>query len=498
MKRVLLFSAALLCASLSFAQLQETFDPAPSGWILSQGANFQSISSNGGIVTPGVGGNNPAQVGTPAVNKTSNTFEVCFNVTAYTSNLNSVMNFPCNTYMDVLFVKSTVNSANDASLPSNILARVDNYLLPTAGGSTCFSFSFPSSVTDATFKVFLSFHADCNQGGVKYFIDNVSISGVNLICGGTNCPPGASADQFSRPLEELSFNAVLYGAPIDISYPAVPAGYAVDPTGTDGDQNDNYPHLKWTLVSGPSNGTVVVNSNGTATITRNTVYITSVTFTYMVCDDGADDNFLTTADNMCSAPTTVTVTWPAGRLLPITLANFTAVKNKNNNVTLRWETLTENGNAGFEIYRNVDNAGFQKVGYVASKAVDGNSGTKINYEFNDLNLSKGVTQYRLKQIDLQGKATMSEIRTVKGDGSSFSMSVYPTPSTNGDVTVAVSGLQTFDMYITDVNGRVIKQLKQQSAQTVKITNLGTGMYIAKIVDLKTGEQTSEKIIVTKR
>jgi hypothetical protein len=497
MKRVLLTSVALLCAFLSFSQLQEDFDPAPSGWILSQGAGFQTINGNGSIVTPGVGGNNPAQIGTPSVNKTSNTFEVCFSVTAYNSNLNAPVNFPCNTYMDVLFVKSTVTSANDAALPENILARVDNYLLPTAGGNTCFSFSFPSSVTDATFKVFLSFHADCSQGGIKYVIDNVNISGANLICGGINCPPGASADGFNRPYEELSFNAVLYGAPLDISYPAPPSGYAVDPTGTDGDQNDNYPHLKWILVSGPSNGTVTVNADGTVTVTRNLYTVTALTFTYMVCDDGPDDNFLTTGDNLCSTPTTVTVTWPGGRLLPVTLTNFTAVKNKSN-VALKWETATENGNAGFEIYRSVDNANFQKVGYVASKAVDGNSSMKLSYEFNDLNMSKGVTQYRLKQIDLQGKFMMSEIRTVKGDGSAFSMTIYPTPSTTGEVTVAVSGLQSYDMYVTDMNGRAVKQYKQPSTQTVKITNLQTGMYIVKIVDLRTGEQSSEKIVVTKR
>ena len=148
---------AMLCAIMSFTQLQEDFDPAPSGWLLSQGANFQNIGTMGGVVTPGVGGNNPAQIGTPAVNKTSHTFEVCFDIYAYTSNLNSQIPFPCNTYVDILFVKSTVTSASDAALPANILARVDNYLLPAGGGNSCFNFTFPANVTDATFKVFLSF-----------------------------------------------------------------------------------------------------------------------------------------------------------------------------------------------------------------------------------------------------------------------------------------------------------------------------------------------------
>jgi hypothetical protein len=497
MKQVLLTSAILLCALLGFSQLQEHFDPAPTGWILSQGANFQTVGGNGGVVTPGVGGNNPAQVGTPAVNKTSNTFEVCFSVTAYTSNLNTAISFPCNTYVDVLFVKSTVTNATDAALPANILARVDNYLLPTAGGSTCFNFSFPAAVTDPTFKVFLSFHADCAQGGIKYLIDDVTISGANLICGGVNCPPGGISDNFSRPIEELSFNAVLYGAPIDPSYPAPPAGYLADATGTDGDQNDNYTHLKWSLVSGPANGTAVVNADGTVTITRNSVAVASVTFTYMVCDDGPDNDALTTGDNMCSSPVTVTATWPPGRLLPVTLSSFTASRNRNN-VQLKWETATEINNAGFEVYRNVDNAGFKKIGYVETKAVDGNSNLKMSYEFTDVNASKGVTLYQLRQMDRQGKFSVSEIKSVRGEGATFSVTAFPIPSTTGNLSVSVSGLQSYDVYVTDMNGRIIKEYKRPSTDNVKISNLQSGMYIVKVVDLKTGEQSSEKIIVNRR
>ena len=497
MKRVLLSSIALLCAFLSFSQLQEDFDPAPSGWILSHGAKFESVNGNAGVVTPGVGGNNPALIGTPAVNKTSNTFEVCFNVKAYTANLNNQINFPCNTYADVLFVKSTVNSATDAQLPANILARVDNHLLPTAGGSTCLSFTFPGAVTDPSFKVFLIFHADCNQGGVKYVIDDVSISGTNLLCNATNCEPAATCDNFSRPLGELSFNAVLYGSPIDPSYPAPAPGYAVDATGTDHDQNDSYTHLKWSLVSGCANGTAVVNANGTATITRNSVSVTSVTFTYIVCDDGPDNDFLTTADNLSSDPITVTATWAPGSILPVTLTSFTASRNRNN-VQLKWETATEINNAGFEVYRNIENAGFKKIGYVETKAVDGNSNLKMSYEFTDVNTSKGVTLYQLRQKDRQGKFSVSEIKSVRGEGATFTVTAFPIPSTTGNLSVSVLGLQSYDVYVTDIAGRIIKEYKRPATDNVKISNLQSGMYVIKVVDLKTGEQSSEKIIVNRR
>jgi hypothetical protein len=496
MKRALLTLMVMLCALLGFSQLQEDFDPAPSGWLLSQGANFQSVNSNGVIVTPGVGGNNPANIGTPAVNKTSNTFEVCFNAYAYTSNLNSQTPFPCNTYVDVLFVKSTVTSSSDASLPENILARVDNHLLPAAGGNTCFSFTFPATVTDPTFKVFLSFHADCGQGGIKYVIDQVTISGVNLICGGVNCAPGVSNDVFNRPAE-LSFNAVLYGAPIDASYPAPGAGYAVDAGGTDGDQNDSYTHLKWQLLTTPVNGTVTVNADGTATISRNSWSVTTLTFTYMLCDDGPDNNILTTGDNMCSNPATVTVNFPAGNPLPVSLISFTAARS-GGKVSLRWETATESGNTGFEVLRSNGSGDFQKVGFVNTKAIGGNSSTKLTYEFTDVSTVKGLSLYKLRQVDQDGKSQYSQVRSVKGEESKSSITVYPTPSTTGNVSIAVSGLQAFDMQIVDMTGRVIRQYKQATNGHVKIENLQNGMYMVKVTDLASNEQTSEKIVVSKR
>jgi hypothetical protein len=49
-----------------------------------------------------------------------------------------------------------------------------------------------------------------------------------------------------------------------------------------------------------------------------------------------------------------------------------------------------------------------------------------------------------------------------------------------------------------MSGRIIKEYKRPATDNVKISNLQSGMYVIKVVDLKTGEQSSEKIIVNKR
>ena len=132
------------------------------------------------------------------------------------------------------------------------------------------------------------------------------------------------------------------------------------------------------------------------------------------------------------------------------------------------------------------------------KATVGYSNSKINYEFTDANLSKSVTFYRLRQVDVNGKSQVSQIVSVKGDGVKSSVTVFPTPSTTGDVSVSVSGLDAFDVYLVDMTGRVLKEYKKPATQNIKITNLQSGMYIVKIVDLKTGDQSTEKIIVNKK
>jgi len=495
MKRVLLFVTFVLCVGFAHAQLEEDFDPAPPGWVLSQGASFSNINGNGIALTPGVGGNNPAVIGTPAVNKTSNTVKICLDIWAYTSNLNSQIPFPCATYMDVLFVKSSVTTSNDAVDPANILARVDNYLLPTNGGTTCFTFTFPPAVTDPSFKVFLSFHADCNQGGVKYVMDNVKISGIDDACAGNGCPPTALDDVFNRgSMVELSFNGAVYGS--NLNYPAPPAGYVVDATGTDNDQNDTYAHVKWELVTPPSNGTVVLNADGTFTATRNSPSVTQMIFFYRMCDDGADDNIGTTGDNLCD-DAKVTINWPSSAITPVSLINFTAGRN-GSTVTLKWTTTFESNNKGFEIQRSIGTEGYVTVGFVATKAIGGNSTVPVQYEYKEMNGTKYVSQYRLVQIDIDGTRKFSAIKAVRGQDAVAKMILYPNPSTNGNVTALFSNANERDIVITDLSGKKIKQWLSYTNDNLSITGLGAGVYVLSVNDKISSERSVEKIVVVKQ
>jgi hypothetical protein len=492
MKSFLLIALFGMTVFFLQAQIEEGFIPAPEGWVISQGAQFV----NGIILTPGVGGYNPANIGTPAVTKTSNTVKVCFDIWATDAygNGTNIEPFPCATYADILFVKSTVTDSRAAELPENIYARQDNYLLPANGGTTCFTFTFPAVVTASGFKVFVSFHADCIQGGIKYIFDNLRISGVALICGGTNCPPVALNDVINRSdKNELSFNGLLYGS--NDSFPPAPSGYAVDVTGTDNDANDKYSDLQWLSLTQPVNGNVIVNADGTFTIWRISTAVTQLVFTYRLMDDGPDNDISTVGDNMYN-DATVTVNWPAGAALPASLINFNATRN-GSNVNLQWTTTFESNNAGFQIQRSPGNGVWENNGYVASKAPGGVSNMPVTYQFKETNMAAGFTWYRLVQIDNDNTSMISVSRGVRGMEESARISIYPNPGASGNMNVLFGSSAIRDISIADLSGRIVKTWNNYRSDNLMISGIKAGVYLLLVTNKVINERQAHKIVIIK-
>jgi hypothetical protein len=156
--------------------------------------------------------------------------------------------------------------------------------------------------------------------------------------------------------------------------------------------------------------------------------------------------------------------------LPVNLKSFTAVRN-NSYVNLKWETAQEENNKGFDIQRKLSNGAWQNIGYVETKAINGNSDSPLGYSFADPNKTKGITQYRLRQLDINGKQSYSLIRSVRGDGQKAKTIVYPNPSMDGKVNVVFEDKDVSrNVSLTDVNGRVIKQWKNVLSNTLQIEN----------------------------
>lgn len=184
--------------------------------------------------------------------------------------------------------------------------------------------------------------------------------------------------------------------------------------------------------------------------------------------------------------------------LPVSLISFTATRNSSL-VNLKWTTASEQNNKGFNIERMLGNGTWETIAFVSSQAPGGNSSSDLTYAYTDPNNFKGVSQYRLRQEDLDGRIKLSEIRAVRGEDQKDKVIVFPNPS-DGKVSVLFGDNSNIvrDVTLFDMSGRTVKLWKGITVNNIQIENLVPGMYSLRIFVPATGDQTVEKIIVNKR
>ncbi len=114
-------------------------------------------------------------------------------------------------------------------------------------------------------------------------------------------------------------------------------------------------------------------------------------------------------------------------IVPVELLDFKATATAQKQVTLEWQTASEQNNRGFEVYRSKDAKLWEKLGFVAGA---GTSLEPNSYNYvDDFPLSK-LNYYRLKQIDEGGKYEFSSIVYVALNGQvQNQLKVFPNPAT---------------------------------------------------------------------
>ncbi len=172
--------------------------------------------------------------------------------------------------------------------------------------------------------------------------------------------------------------------------------------------------------------------------------------------------------------------------LGVTMISFTGNKDGNKN-KLHWTTTNETNNKGFELQRSKDGNTFEKIGFVASKADMGNSSVEIQYNFEDEQPFDGNNYYRLKQLDLNGKESYSNIIMIKGGkGNKIEFtSIYPNPAKDLlklDIYTPIT--QNLNVIITDISGRTVKQINilannGNNQFNVNVDALKAGTYLIK-------------------
>lgn len=175
--------------------------------------------------------------------------------------------------------------------------------------------------------------------------------------------------------------------------------------------------------------------------------------------------------------------------LPVTLTYFTA-EQKTNSVLLKWATAQEINNAYFDIERSVDGSAFTRVERIQGA---GDSNETVEYSFTDNNVpAKGRLQYRLKQVDIDGKFEYSKIVTVVTSAGQRTVNLYPNPVLDQLNIRLPEGVTKAKLSIFNAAGVNVYAAQVNNQAQLKISSWPKGMYV---VVIETGGETiKEKII----
>ena len=166
--------------------------------------------------------------------------------------------------------------------------------------------------------------------------------------------------------------------------------------------------------------------------------------------------------------------------LPVNLKAFKARAEDNNKVKVFWTTAYEKDNAYFDIERSSDGVNFIPVGRVPGV---NSSGILTDYIYYDHQAMKGISFYRLKQVDVDTKYTYSPIERVRNADTDNSIDVFPNPvpGTEFKIDLLKKIPGTIDVLVYDQSGRL--QLQQQFSNDNVLTinhHLPAGLYTIKI------------------
>ncbi|WP_291721803.1 LamG-like jellyroll fold domain-containing protein [Bernardetia sp.] len=188
-------------------------------------------------------------------------------------------------------------------------------------------------------------------------------------------------------------------------------------------------------------------------------------------------------------------------ILPIELL-FIDAQPDENAILVKWATLQERDNYGFEVYRAAEDEEFTKIGFVEGK---GTSQIRQDYNFLDIEVQPNITYYyKLKQIDLNGNFNFTKVVSAKLSDSDFSEQVntiYPNPTSN-EFTLYLGSkefVRDTKVEITLVNtiGEVLehKTITTTDEKSIPFSMIKypNGMYLLRIV----GERSSSVMKVIK-
>jgi len=248
----------------------------------------------------------------------------------------------------------------------------------------------------------------------------------------------------------------------------------------------------WTITpqnqpSGPVTVTLTWPSTNDNSIDLNDLVV------YKSSDGGDTWKVISATINKDSDPRTATFTISSFSVftignssfpLPVELSSFTASVSSDG-VKLNWSTASETTNSGWEIEQRLvlsgEPASFRKIGFVAG---NGTTTEARSYSFTTGQIKANQAEFRLKQIDTDGKTSYSQILSVDLKPAEFALEQnFPNPF-NPETTIrySLAAESRVSLKVYNSLGQQVKTLVQASQPagfySVPLTasDLSSGVY----------------------
>jgi len=157
----------------------------------------------------------------------------------------------------------------------------------------------------------------------------------------------------------------------------------------------------------------------------------------------------------------------------------------NNDGLLQWKTENESNTLAFVIERSSDGRDYKAIGSVTASNLPGTH----FYGYTDANIvSMGVPvlYYRLKQTDIDGQYSYSNIVTLAINSNRNHITLYPNPVKNKiNLTITTSQHENLQWLLIDNTGRTIKSgmydlSRGSTAVTIDVPELSPGIYFLQL------------------
>ena len=197
-----------------------------------------------------------------------------------------------------------------------------------------------------------------------------------------------------------------------------------------------------------------------------------------------------------------TIIFTFSSLTPVKLIDFTA-NRINENVVLNWQTASELNNDYFEIHRSVPSAQCSVNCWEVVGKVKGNGTSNVvnSYQFID-NISNiqpltSNLYYRLRQVDFDGKSTLSEIRVININQPTSNWNIYPNPTSN-DLHIETTTNEKLNVQLFDVTGKqIMESILLTNTTNINTSSLNEGMYFVRITNVDGVDVKTQKVAVVR-